>query len=118
MATESNFEPPDIQSREVSFRATLDRIASTLERLEQHGIPPMIGSHTWLELPAGDPLFVGAVYRAALLWTLHVDESQEIMIASSKAVAAERDWTLVSRHLRDRADAAKSGAYIERKQVS
>ncbi|NMO03123.1 DUF2742 domain-containing protein [Gordonia sp. TBRC 11910] len=102
------------QSREISFALTIERLAPTLHRLERHGVPPTIGTHRWLELPTGNPLFVGAVYRAAAQWTLYLDDLQAESVATSNAVAAAADWRGVAKFLRDRSEATRSGIYIPR----
>lgn len=103
---------PSTDSREISFAGVLERVTPTLARLERHGVPPMIGSHAWLALPCGDPLFVAAVWRAAAMWALRLDELQDDAIETSKMIAAERDWALVARRLRDRTEATRSGIYV------
>ena len=100
----------------MSYNIALDGVLTTLMRLERHGTPPVLGSTAWAELPQGDPLRVASVYRAALMWTFEhdVDSIAERLKRAALDVAAGTDWAAESRIIRRRADAIRSGTYIER----
>lgn len=102
----------------MNYPTTLDGLLSTLTRLHRHGSPPVLGSTEWAELAPSSPLRVAAIYRAALMWAFEHDLDDDIddrLKAASLDVADARDWPAEARFIRHRADALKSGAYIERR---
>jgi len=103
-----------------AYATALDGLLGTLERLERHGTPPVLGTPTWRELPDGHPLRAAAILRAALLWCFEhdlADDHTERMKTAALDVVDGTDWAAAANSIRRRDEAIKSGARIERRSA-
>lgn len=103
-----------------TYRTALDGLLGTLERLERHGTPPVLGTPEWAALPDGHPLRAAAVLRAALLWTFEHDlddDHTERMKTAALDVADGADWAAAANSIRRRDDAIRTGTHIERRSA-
>ena len=95
-------------------RAYVQRIVGT-----HGGSAPAAGSPAWCDLADGDKAKLIAVLHAGTRAVLEdslaalADRRQAIKEAAVEVAQAD-DWTAVARRVRDRDQALKSGAYIER----
>lgn len=95
-------------------RSYVQRIVGT-----HGGSAPAAGSPAWCDLADGDKAKLIAVLHAGTRAVLEdslaalADRRQAIKEAAVEVAQAD-DWTAVARRVRDRDQALKSGAYIER----
>lgn len=81
------------------------------------------GTPEWCALADDDPRKVTALIIAGSRWCLEEEIAElhsrwDAEKAAALEIAAARDWVAVARQIRDRDDALRSGAYIERKKAS
>ncbi|SIR98535.1 DUF2742 domain-containing protein [Williamsia sterculiae] len=104
-------------SREVSWSAAHEQLWPTIARAQHHGDLPEVGTPEWLDLPAGDPRRVGAIYRSALLWALHTENQQTATRDASHDISTARDWTAVARRNRDLSDFYREHPELKRRSA-
>lgn len=75
---------------------------------------PMAGTAEWSQLPDDDPRKWAAVLDAGQHWALRIENNQTARAEASMAVSGAADWAAIGRANHRRADAIRSGAYIER----
>lgn len=98
-------------------RSYVQRIVGT------HGGPaPVAGSPAWCGLADGDRAKLLAVLHAGTLAVLEdslaaLAERRQASKEAAVEVSQATDWTAVARRVRDRDQALKSGAYVERVSV-
>lgn len=90
------------ESREISWAATHEALWPIVVRALRHGPLPIIGTHDWLDLAAGDPRRVGAVYLAAEQWTLHLEARGLALTETSREIADALPWGAVGRSAAER----------------
>lgn len=103
-----------IESRQVSFW----EVHQWAERWIAGREFPMAGTVAWQLLADTDPAKWAAVLDAAQHHILRVETAQEARAEASHAVSASVDWSQVAREIRQRTDARRSGARIERQGVA
>lgn len=91
------------ESREVSWALAHAELWPVVERACRRGPLPLIGSHSWLALPDGDPRKVGAVWLAADWQVLHIELDQDARADALQDVSDAADWHAIGRHGRDKA---------------
>ena len=83
------------------------------------GPTPAAGGDEWRELPDADPAKLIAVLTAGTAYVLGqeldaLEDRRREAKAAAEAVSEAADWSAVARFVRDRDQALKSGARIER----
>lgn len=102
-----------VDSRAVSWWPVHEFLAAVLAQADT--APPLAGTPAWLALADHDPAKLLALAVAGEHHVLRMEIAQESRAEASKAIASSADWSKVSREIRTRADARRSGTRIERK---
>ncbi|WP_055474912.1 DUF2742 domain-containing protein [Gordonia sp. HS-NH1] len=81
---------------------------------------PLAGTRGWQALDDTDPRKLAAVLCAGSRWCLEeqiaeLHARRDAQKAAAVEIAAAADWSAVARRIRDRDNALRSGAHIERK---
>lgn len=99
------------ESRSVAWWPVHEFMAALLAQANE--LPPA-GTPGWCALSDGDPRKLLAVAAAGEHHVLRVEIAQEAQAEASKTISASADWHALARYLRQRDQARRSGAYIER----
>jgi hypothetical protein len=102
-----------VESRSVSWWPVHEFLAAVLAQANE--APPMAGTPAWRALADSDPAKLLALAVAGEHHVLRMEIGQEALADASKAIAAVADWPAISREVRQRAEARRSGARIERR---
>src|SRR5690625_3361595 len=91
---------------------------TVLEFVQRRGVDPTsvltAGTQRWADLDDNDPDKLGAVLAAGVHHALRQDSAQQARAEASHGISASTDWGQVAREIRQRSDARRSGARIER----
>lgn len=103
-----------VESRSVSWWPVHEFLAAVLA--QANAAPPAAGTPAWMVLADSDPAKLLALAVAGEHHVLRMELGQEALADASKAISAVADWPAVSREVRQRAEARRSGVRIERRK--
>ena len=101
-------------SRAVAWWPVQSFVAQVLA--QANSAPPMAGTPAWCALADSDPAKLLAVAVAGSHHVLRMETAQQAHAEASKAIAASADWPKVANEIRQRAEARRTGARIERRE--
>ncbi|WP_206499117.1 DUF2742 domain-containing protein [Rhodococcus sp. KRD175] len=101
-------------SREVDFIAVHDRLAPILDDAVLLGDIPILGSPAWVDIANDDVRWRHSVVAAGYRWAAREWLEQDARIEASRELSVSRDWSAVSRSIRQRNDYLAANPWARR----